>query len=143
MPTKSYIYFTLFFLGLSGHLPAQKSLVWQVLSLTTYQTHPESGELIPNFPAVLVRQYEGQEVSISGYLIPIDVAEKRYALSQNPYSACFFCGNAGPETVMELEFKEEPGRFATDQYVVLKGTLKLNRRGSRLFFSLVNAEFHG
>lgn len=134
--------FTFLLLSANG-LFAQKKLVWQVLEMTTYQTNSQTGAMEPQFPMVLTSQFENQEVAISGYLIPIDVAEKRYALSKNPFSSCFFCGNAGPETVIELQFKEEPGRFATDKYVVLKGLLRLNRKGSKLFYTLQNAQFHG
>lgn len=130
------------FTGSSGLL-AQKKLVWPVLQMTTYTSNNETGALKPKFPAVLTSQFENQEVTISGYLIPIDVVEKRYALSKNPFSACFFCGNAGPETVIELQFKDAPGRFATDKYVVIKGILRLNRQGSELFFTLKNAVFYG
>jgi len=123
---------------------AQKQLVWPVLGLTTYDIHEEGIQTSyhPKFPNILVDQFEGKEVIIAGYLIPMDVEAQRYALSENPFSSCFFCGNAGPETVMELRFDEDPGRFATDKYVSVKGTLRLVRDGSGLFFILENAEIH-
>lgn len=127
-------------------LSAQKPLVWQMLGMTTYQTDPDQNgglEYIPQFPAVLESQYEGQEVTISGYLIPIDLEAGKYALSKNPFTSCFFCGNAGPETVIELRFPKPPGRFATDEYVMVKGILQLNRDGRGLFFVLRNVEIHG
>lgn len=121
----------------------QKSLVWPVLGMTTYNEDRETGMLKPKFPPTLVSQYEGEEVIISGYLIPIDVEAKQYALSKNPFSSCFFCGNAGPETVVELRFAKDPGRFATDKFLPIKGILQLNRYGSSLFFTLKNAEVAG
>ena len=124
-------------------LQAQKSLVWPVLTMTTYNEDPMTGKLVPKFPAVLVSQFEGQEVVVSGYLIPVDVEAKRYALSKNPFSSCFFCGNAGPETVIELKFANDPGRFATDKYLPISGELQLNRNGSELFFTLKNAKVAG
>lgn len=129
--------------GLSNSLTAQKSLVWPVLAMTTYDQDPVSGAYTPRFPSILVQNYEEQEVMIAGYLIPLDVAANTYALSKNPFSACFFCGNAGPETVIELKFKEDPGRFATDKFVPIKGELRLNRNGQGLFFTIVNAEIEG
>lgn len=124
---------------------AQKQLVWEVLGMTTYEMMEQDGMMnyIPNFPSVLVDQFEGQEVVIAGYLIPIDIEAQKYALSKNPFTSCFFCGGAGPETVMELRFAEPPGRFATDEYLMIKGTLVLQRDGSGLFFILRNAEIHG
>jgi hypothetical protein len=37
---------------------------------------------------------------------------------------CFFCGGAGPETVMEIEAKD-PVKYTAEQ-IVLKGILSLN-----------------
>ncbi len=125
---------------------AQKPLVWQLLGMTTYQTTPSkdgSMDYIPQFPSILETKYENEEVAISGYLIPIDLEAGKYALSKNPFTSCFFCGNAGPETVIELRFDKSPGRFATDEYVMIKGIFKLNRDGSGLFFVIRNAEIHG
>lgn len=123
---------------------AQKPLVWEILAMTTYNNDFDGeGELKPNFPPILISQYEGEEVVISGYLVPIDVETNKYALSKNPFSSCFFCGNAGPETVIELKFLKDPGRFATDEYLMIKGVLQLNHQGNGLFFTLKNAEIHG
>lgn len=136
----------LIFMVCQTTLSAQKPLVWQLLALTTYQTTPNDHgglDYSPQFPSTLENQYEGEEVNISGYLIPIDLEAGKYALSKNPFTSCFFCGNAGPETVIELRFPESPGRFATDEYVMIKGTLVLNRNGSGLFFVIRNAEIHG
>ena len=138
--------FSLTILGFAQSAFAQKQLVWQLLGMTTYQTDPGvGGELnySPQFPSVLETQFEGEEVVISGYLIPIDLETGKYALSKNPFTSCFFCGNAGPETVIELNFTKNPGRFATDEYVMIKGILQLNRDGRGLFFVLQNAEIHG
>ena len=71
-----------------------------------------------------VKELENKEVQISGYIIPIE--PERYILSQNPFASCFFCGGAGPETVLELEMKSYDKTYYTDQYLSFKGTLKLN-----------------
>ncbi len=125
---------------------AQKPLVWELLALTTYQTDlDEYGNLqyTPKFPSNLENDFEQVEVAISGYLIPIDLEAQTYALSKNPFSACFFCGNAGPETVIELRFTKPPGRFATDAFLMIKGKLILRRDGGGIFYILQNAEIHG
>lgn len=137
----------LFFLLIFGliALPSvgQKNLAWPVLGMTNYEQDPMSGQYTPRFPSILESNFEEQEVIIAGYLIPVDIEANTYALSKNPFSTCFFCGNAGPETVIELKFKEDPGRFATDKFLPIKGTLRLNRNGSGLFFTLYNAEISG
>lgn len=130
--------------GLS--LSGQKTLVWQLLEMTTYKIINESefkSTYVPDFPAILEAQYANQEVVIAGYLIPVDIEAQKYALSKNPFTSCFFCGGAGPETVIELRFEEPPGRFATDEFLMIKGQLRLNRSGNGLFFILENAEIHG
>mgnify|MGYP006965304563 CR=1 FL=1 len=133
----------IFLISLSGDGWAQKSLAWPVLGMTTYDQDPNSGQFFPKFPSILESQFEGEEVIIAGYLIPIDVEANTYALSKNPFSSCFFCGNAGPETAIQLKFAKDPGRFATDKYLPIKGVLRLNRNGSGLFFTLTQASIAG
>jgi hypothetical protein len=46
--------------------------------------------------------------------------------------------------VVELVFKERPDALITDQFVVVKGLLVLNKKDPyRLFFILKNVEFAG
>jgi hypothetical protein len=71
-----------------------------------------------------VEALDGRKVKISGYMIPLDVG--LYALSKNPYAACFFCGGAGPETIMALVFADTPKRYKTDDFVTLQGVFRLN-----------------
>jgi hypothetical protein len=82
--------------------------------------------LFPVFPAEL-KNLVGKEISIEGYYLPIDVEGNAYIiLSKFPYSQCFFCGGAGPETIAEIYFKTQPGKFEADEYIRIKGKLKLN-----------------
>lgn len=41
-------------------------------------------------------------------------------------SSCFFCGQGGPETAVELHFTDK-SNFKTDNIVTITGILKLNR----------------
>jgi translation initiation factor IF-2 len=51
---------------------------------------------------------------------------------------CFFCGGAGPETVMEVE--SEVGVDFTAEQIIMKGTLKLNDSDiNMLMYRLENA----
>lgn len=69
----------------------------------------------------------GKEISLEGYYLPIDIDGDAYIiLSKFPYSQCFFCGGAGPESIAEVTFKVKPGKFEMDQYLRVKGKLKLN-----------------
>jgi len=82
--------------------------------------------LFPTFSAEL-KGMVGKEFSLEGYYLPIDVEGNAYIiLSKFPYSQCFFCGGAGPESIAEVFFKVKPGKFEPDQYIRVKGKLKLN-----------------
>jgi hypothetical protein len=41
-------------------------------------------------------------------------------------SQCFFCGGAGPESIVEVNFARELPKFQIDDLVTVKGKLKLN-----------------
>jgi len=125
---------TLFILLVSSFVQsatAQKvDLTWEQLSEVTfeqkYQDAVGSYVNIPTFSPKL-NTLDGKEVEISGYVIPVDIEQGLYVLSANPFANCFFCGNAGPESVVELEFKKKQKRFNTDDFLRFRGKLKLNK----------------
>lgn len=73
-----------------------------------------------------VKKLKGKQLSISGYMIPLNIEEGLYAISRNNYASCFFCGGSGPESVVSLKFKTKPRRFETDDYLTMQGTMELN-----------------
>lgn len=79
----------------------------------------------PHFGAS-VKSLEGKEISIKGFMLVIDPENSIYVLSKNPFAECFFCGNAGPESIIELKLKDGHPKFKMDQIVTVKGRLKLN-----------------
>ncbi len=120
---------------------AQNVVPWELLAVP--YSMDADGLYSPQFPSWLDK-FKNQEVVIQGYLVPVDVEGKQYALSRYAFSSCFFCGNAEPNTVVELNFSEAPDRLITDQFVVVKGLLVFNDKDPfRLFFILQNASFHG
>jgi hypothetical protein len=50
----------------------------------------------------------------------------KFMLSSLPFNVCYFCGAAGPETVVELETSEHL-KFSTKQ-IFMEGILFLNDR---------------
>lgn len=83
---------------------------------------------------------EGEEVTIKGYIIPVEgyKSHKEFIFSAFPYNMCFFCGGAGPETVMEVE-AATPVKF-TAESIVLKGILRLNADDiNKLMYKIENA----
>ena len=74
-----------------------------------------------------VENLEGKKFHITGYVIPVDIDEDFYVLSRYLFANCFFCGGAGPETVVDLQFTgHSPREYATDERLTFAGELKLN-----------------
>ena len=109
---------------------SQTEITWKTLAdvrfSDKYSEEEEAYYYYPHFgPSVTALQ--GKEVFLKGYILTIDPKEGIYILSRNPFAACFFCGNAGPESIVELKLKPGHSKFKMDQIVTMKGRLKLNR----------------
>lgn len=82
--------------------------------------------LVPFFDSK-IKAYEGKEFILRGHFIPMDLEESNViVLSKYPFSQCFFCGGAGPESVAEIKFAGKHPRFKADQIITVKGILSLN-----------------
>lgn len=121
----------------------KKENTWKTLSRITYKK--EYDELMgfkidkPVF-SDKVKALEGKEIIIKGYVIPVEgyKSHKEFILSAFPYNMCFFCGGAGPETVMEVE-AAEPVKYQADA-IYLKGILRLNADDiNRLMYKIEDA----
>ena len=117
---------------------------WKVLSKvrvkTTFDPKTQNMSYEPVF-GKHIEQLQGKTIKIKGYIIPADLARGKMTLSAFPFSSCFFCGGAGPETVMEIE-ASQPIIYRMDKPVVLQGKLKLNREDPfRLFYILQEAKY--
>ena len=117
--------------------------VWKTLSRITYRK--EYDELMgfkidkPVF-SQQVKDLSDQEVTIKGYVIPVEgyKSHTEFIFSAFPYNMCFFCGGAGPETVMEV-LSNEPIKYSAEQ-ITIKGKLQLNADDiNRLMYQLVEA----
>ncbi len=89
-----------------------------------------------------IRQWEGKEVMLSGYIIPTADAPgyEGLILSKFTYSQCFFCGKAGLATVAEVVMKKPLKDYKIDKPYVFKGKLELNEDDpDRLIFILTDA----
>jgi len=121
----------------------EKENIWKTLSKITYRK--EYDEIMgfkidkPVF-SKQVENIEGTEVTIKGYIIPVEgyKSHTEFIFSAFPYNMCFFCGGAGPETVMEV-LATEPVKYSAEQ-IKLKGKLVLNPDDiNRLMYQLVDA----
>jgi hypothetical protein len=136
--------FVLMSVATIGQSASKDENIWKVLAKISYKK--EYDELMgfkidkPVF-SESIKALDGKEVTIKGYIIPVEgyKSHKEFIFSAYPYSMCFFCGGAGPETVMEVEAIEGV-KYSADA-VVLRGTLKLNDKDiNRLMYKLTGAK---
>ncbi|MEL6975789.1 MAG: hypothetical protein AAGL29_10400 [Bacteroidota bacterium] len=119
-------FFLLVFVAVSGM--AQAKLTWRDFAdidfESVYNEKYEVYFLKPKF-GQKIKTYQGKKISITGFFLDLSGSGEIFLVSQNPMASCFFCGGAGPETIIEVAFKEKPA-FRTDQVVSITGILELN-----------------
>ena len=73
-----------------------------------------------------VQALNGEEIEVKGYVIPVEgyKSHTEFIFSAFHYNMCFFCGGAGPETVMEV-YANEPIQYQTEA-ITIRGILELN-----------------
>ena len=134
--------FLTLFAGLSAQTAAAST--WQELAKITYEKKYD--ELlgfkvdVPVF-GKSVKEMEGKVIEISGYIVPVEgyKSHNEFVFSAYPYNMCFFCGGAGPETVMEVT-ATEPVKYSTSR-ITLRGKLTLNDSNiNQLMYLLTDAE---
>ena len=119
--------FSVFILAKSSS--AQVNVSWgDLMDITFKDVYLESDDIYVYFPLFKDKQkvLADKQVSITGYIIPIDIEMDLYVLSAFPFSACFFCGAAGPESVMAIYFKSDDLSFKNDERLPLTGNFELN-----------------
>lgn len=108
---------------------APAKITWEMLRDVTFQKKWDADQgmfvLHPKF-GDKIKAYAGKEVILTGYMIPVDIDANYYVLSANPFAACFFCGQSGPESVASIKFKKINKRYNTDDRITIKGTFRLN-----------------
>ena len=112
--------------------------VWKVLLKVKYSFY--KNYYIPKFDDK-IKALDGKIVTIKGFMYPIDekIKHEFFYLSYYPVNVCFFCGGAGPESVVEVNSRKAIP--LKSRAVNVRGKLKLNYKDrQRLFFILLNAE---
>lgn len=103
------------------------TLNWKLLGAIKFVKKPSKdypdGVMFPIVNSTLKAKNK-KRIAMSGFIVPID--NTTYALSKNVFAACFFCGQAGPETIMGIKFKGSTPKLKTDQYVTLEGNFRIN-----------------
>lgn len=117
------------FLLITTEAKSQTEITWKTLDDVTftdkYSEEAQGYYYYPNFGRT-VKALEGKQVILKGYMLVIDPSAGVYILSRYPYVSCFFCGNGGPESIVELKLLPDHPKFDMDQTVTILGTLELN-----------------
>ncbi|MEM7514091.1 MAG: DUF3299 domain-containing protein [Bacteroidota bacterium] len=134
---------TCFALVLSVSLFSQEKIDWEILADVTYEyEYVETLNIWHGTPefGTKVKAFEDKEISIRGYVIPLQISGDLYMLSAVPYQSCFFCGGAGQETVMELRMKSDKWKLKTDEILTFTGILRLNDKELEMSYILEDAK---
>lgn len=66
---------------------------------------------------------------------------KYLVLSKTPFNSCFFCGKAGPETVIIVGLEKEVPKYKIDEKIEVEGILVLNADDPFQFpFALIHSK---
>lgn len=124
MKAKFALLILLLFPGQTTSTPEGWEIFDKVVFTTQYFEEANAHFEVPTFDEKL-KGLEDTRVTLSGYFIPIEI-DSIFVLSAMPFSSCFFCGGAGPETVAEIRMDKVPADLSPDAFVKVEGKLKLN-----------------
>ena len=137
----------LFFLAFTfQNVLAQEENIWRKLSVVKFDKRiADADQHIAREPRYmpLMRSLDGTEIVVKGYIIPLTgkVAQTEFMFSAYPYDMCFFCGKAGPETVMEVFAKDGAPVDYSEKSMTLKGTFRFRSSDvNDIMFKLEEAE---
>lgn len=107
---------------------AQESSFWHTLAEVGFEQRKDKNGYsfeVPLFSKNL-KTWNGKKIQLKGFVIPIgEVGDpKKFMLSSLPFNVCYFCGAAGPETVVQVE-SDQVVNFTTKP-VTVEGILQLN-----------------
>ena len=127
-----------------GYAAHAQPTVWKQLTDVEIQDrYDEAAGYEVSYPVfgAQAKQLDGRVVEVAGYMIPFEVYLKPnyFILSALPIAACFFCGGAGPETVMEVFSRDDIE--LSEKVIRLRGRLELNATNpDRMMYILRDAE---
>jgi hypothetical protein len=137
----------------TAELQKQPEGVWKTLLRLTfdikYDERVDDIVFKPMFTAD-IRKLENKEITIQGYILPHDITKmgggkgspndgSMFIFSAYPAATCFYCGGAGPESVIEV-YPSAAIPFSK-QLVTIKGKLELNETDFlQLAYKLKNAK---
>lgn len=121
----------------SGTTIAQEN-VWNTLFLIKYETGGMGNGKFED----IIKDMDGDEITVRGYIIPLSGkrAQSQFMFSAYPYNTCFFCGGAGPESVMETSMQAGKTVEFSEKPITLRGTFRYQANSeTEIFYRLENA----
>ena len=101
---------------------------WHVLAEVGFQTRKDANGAMVEIPVFSknLKRFDGKKIRLKGFIIPVNEVgdQNKFMLSSLPFNICYFCGAAGPETVVEVE-SDESIRF-NSKAIWVEGILYLN-----------------
>jgi len=121
------VLYVVFYLPLSTQ--SQDKNFWHTLAEVGFKKEVRNGyEMeVPQFSKYL-KTWNGKKIKLKGFVIPVGEVgdESKFMFSSLPFNVCYFCGAAGPETIVEVESKEKI-KF-TSKAIWMEGILQLNEK---------------
>jgi hypothetical protein len=108
--------------------PPQEENFWHVLAQVSFRTSIDVNGYEVETPVFSnhLKSFQGKKIKLRGYMVPLNEVDgkKNYMVSAFPFNACYFCGAAGPETVVQIETSQKI-EF-TENQITIEGVLFLN-----------------
>ena len=105
---------------------------WELLLQVKFQeVFSDTMGMMVNLPIFndTLQYLEGKTVIVEGYYIPVDETGDAdiVILSAYPFSQCFFCGNAGVESIIDIFPIDKLPRIKADHKITFEGRFHLNK----------------
>jgi len=141
-----YLFFCFLSLSTLTQIDAQPRNEWRLFSDLQFDEYFNEDIGTYDLKPIMtdsIKSLEGREVVLLGYIISSSKTDgfENVILSKFPFTSCYFCGNAGMETVAEIEYDAQKGKFRMDSAYGFKGKLSFNTENpKRLVVILKEAE---
>lgn len=107
---------------------AQDYNFWHTLAEVGYERQKDKSGYDVDKPMFSknLKSWHKKKIRLKGYVVPVNelTDQNKFMLSSLPFNVCYFCGAAGPETVIEVE-ADKPVAFSSKP-IWMEGTLLLN-----------------
>lgn len=113
---------------------------WEMLQNIKYRLKYFPAFEMPIYAPVFsktVKALDGKVVDIEGFVIPFEEDDEQLPLSANPYASCFFCGQAGPASIISVRLLKSGKRFKLDAFQSFRGRLRLNHDDPNEFYYIL------